>query len=67
MKIDYLSLIKAGWEEIDIQVRVCSICKKEGLCKIMKKEHKILCVCEDCFVDDTDRHYPQDNNRRYVL
>jgi len=63
MKIDYLSLVITGWEEIDIQISVCSICGKKGLCKIMKKEHKILAVCEDCFVDDTDRHYPYVNNQ----
>jgi len=62
-KVDYLSLIEAGWEEIDIQEGVCSFCGERKLCKIMVKEFEnglrlILYICEDCFLDDTDRHYP---------
>ena len=62
-KVDYLSLVEAGWEEVDIRIEECSFCGEKKLCKVMVREYEgglqlTLYICEDCFVDDTDRHHP---------
>jgi len=57
MAVDYLGLMKIGWEDIDTEVCICSICGKKGVCKILKKGRKKLAICEDCFIDDANRFY----------
>jgi hypothetical protein len=61
MVIDYLALMKRDWEDIDTQVCICDICGKKGLCKILKRGRKRLAICEDCFIEDSDRFYPLDH------
>jgi len=57
MAVDYLGLIARGWDDIDTEVCKCSICGKKGVCKILQKDRKKLSICEDCFIEDTDRHF----------
>jgi hypothetical protein len=57
MAVDYFGLIERDWEEIDTEVCKFSICDRKGVCKIFKKEKKKLAICEDCFIEDTNRFY----------
>jgi hypothetical protein len=51
-------MLNEGWEEIDIRICVCSICGKEGLCKVLRKDDKEVKICESCFLEDTNRFSP---------
>jgi hypothetical protein len=55
LAVDYAGLMERNWEEIDIKVRKCTICGKVGVCKILKKGRLTIAVCENCFIDDTNR------------
>jgi len=57
-KPDYMTMLNEDWEEIDIQICVCSICGKEGLCKVLRKGDKEVKICESCFLEDTNRFSP---------
>jgi len=64
MAVDYLGLMNRGWEDIDTEVCVCSICGKRGVCKILKRDGKTLRICENCFIDDADRFYSLENEAK---
>jgi len=55
LAIDFYGMIKRNWIDTDVQVCICDICGKKGLCTVLKRNRKRLAICEDCFINNSDR------------
>jgi hypothetical protein len=67
LAIDFYGLIKRNWIDTDVQVCICDICGKKGLCTVLKRNRKRLAICENCFIDNSGRFVALEDLNNTVL